>query len=216
MCRSFVSRSFVSRGFILLCGAGLLLLARPSSAQMTVTGPATPTAHALAAWSRQHIPARFQAHDKVEVQALSDAAMDDYLHADSDSDTDSSNDANNNDANHDGNSENSAEEIDGVFTDNPPQITLRVSDPAQIDYATFAHEYGHYVWFDLLTKEDRKRYKTIYERQKAAHRLITSYAAESLEEGFAEAFSADLVTPAALLHQDPLSYQFLSRWPKEQ
>ena len=205
-----MSRSFISRGSILLCGAGLLLLAYPSLAQIAVTSPATPTAHLLTVWSRLHLPAKFQAHDKVEVQALSDAAMDDYLHADPDSDTDSSNDANN-----DGNSEESDGEIDGVFTDNPPQIYLRVSDPAQIDYATFAHEYGHYVWFDLLTKDDQKRYKAIYERQKAAHRLITDYAGESLEEGFAEAFSADIVDPASLLHQDPLSYQFLSRWPKD-
>ncbi len=197
-----MSRSFVSKGSILLCGAGLLLLSRPSSAQIRVTDPATPAAHMLTAWSRLHIPIRFQTHDKVKVQTLSDAAMDDYLRSDSDSD--------------DSNSEDSASEIDGVFSDDPPQIFLRVPDPAQIDYATFAHEYGHYVWFDLLTDADRKRYKAIYDRQKAAHRLITDYAAESLEEGFAEAFSADIVTPAALLHQDPLSYQFLSRWPKEQ
>lgn len=196
----------MSRSSILLAGALLLLLARPSSAQMSVTGPSTPAVQTLAAWSRLHIPARFQVRRKVEVQPLSDAAMDDYLHTDPDS----------SDANNESNSEDSASEIDGVFTDNPPQIFLRVSNPARIDYATFAHEYGHYVWFDLLTKDDRKRYKAIYERQKAAHRLITDYAAESLEEGFAEAFSADIMTPAALLHQDPFSYQFLSRWPKEQ
>lgn len=202
MCRSFNYKSV-----ILLCGAGLLLLFRPASAQISVADPAAPAAHTLTAWSRLHIPVRFQTHDKVEVQPLSDAAMDDYLRSDSESDS--------NDADHDSSPEDSASEIDGVFTDNPPQIFLRVSDPAQIDYATFAHEYGHYVWFDLLTNDDRKRYKAIYERQKAAHRLITDYAAESLEEGFAEAFSADIVSPAALMHQDPLSYQFLSRWPKE-
>ncbi len=197
-----MSKSFV-KSFILLWGAGLLLLSHPSAAQMTVMGPAT-AVHTLTAWSRLHIPAKFQARDKVEVQPLSDAAMDDYLHADPDNDTSSDS------------STDSEAEIDGVFTDDPPQIFLRVSDPSQIDFATFAHEYGHYVWFDLLSEGDRKRYKTIYERQKSAHRLITGYAAESLEEGFAEAFSADMLDPAALRHQDPLSSQFLSRWPKEQ
>ncbi len=210
MSRSFAAQSFVSKSFILFLGALLLLLPRQAPAQISVSGPATPAANALTAWSRLHIPAKFQTHGKVEVQPLSDAAMDDYLHSDPD------NDAESGDANNDSHSEDSAEEIDGVFTDDPPQIYLRVSDPAQIDYATFAHEYGHYVWFDLLTNADRKRYKAIYEHQKAAHRLISDYAGESLEEGFAEAFSADIVTPAALLHQDPLSYQFLSRWPKEQ
>ena len=203
-------RSLVSKGSILSVMALLLLLCRPAPAQISVADPSAPAAHTLTSWSRLHIPAKFQTHDKVEVQPLSDAAMDDYLHSDPD------NDAESGDANNDSNSEDSAEEIDGVFTDDPPQIFLRVSDPSQIDYATFAHEYGHYVWFDLLTDTDRKRYKVIYERQKAAHRLISDYAGESLEEGFAEAFSADIVTPAALLHQDPLSYQFLSRWPKEQ
>lgn len=201
----------MTRGSILLMGALLLLLPCPSPAQISVTDPSTPAAHTLAAWSRLHIPAKFQARGKVRVQTLSDAAMDDYLQSDPDSDTDSSNNANNA-----SNSEDSAEEIDGVFSDDPPQIFLRVPDPAQIDYATFAHEYGHYVWFDLLTQDDRKRYKAIYEHQKSAHRLITDYAGESLEEGFAEAFSADITAPAALLHQDPLSVQFLSRWPKAQ
>ena len=195
------------KALVLLLGTLILLLPRPSPAQISVSDPAAPAAHTLIAWSRLHIPAKFQARDKVEVLPLSDDAMDDYLHSDPDSDSDG------------GSSEDNTEEngeIDGVFTDNPPQITLRVPDPAQIDYATFAHEYGHYVWFDLLTDNDRKRYKAIYDRQKAAHRLISTYAGESLEEGFAEAFSADIVTPAALLHQDPLSFQFLSRWPKEQ
>ena len=199
------------KALVLLLGTLILLLPRPSPAQISVSDPAAPAAHTLIAWSRLHIPAKFQARDKVEVLPLSDDAMDDYLHSDPDSDSDGSSDAND-----ESNAKDSIEEIDGVFTDNPPQITLRVPNPAQIDYATFAHEYGHYVWFDLLTDNDRKRYKAIYDRQKAAHRLISTYAGESREEGFAEAFSADIVTPAALLHQDPLSYQFLSRWPKGQ
>ena len=192
-------------GIILLWAAGVLLLSRPAAAQVVVDSPATPTARALSAWFQQHVPVRFQARNKVEVQALPDAAMDDYLHADA-GDAD---DTQNSDTDSD-------EEVDGVFTDDPPQIFLRVSDPTQIDYATFAHEYGHYVWFDLLSKDDRKRYKAIYDRQKAAHRLISDYAGESLEEGFAEAFSTDMVAPAALQRQDPLSFQFLSRWPKAQ
>ncbi len=209
-------------GVILLGGGALLLLTRPSAAQVTVAGPATPTARALTLWFQQHVPAKFQTRDKVEVQALSDAAMDDYLHTDDDEDTQNSDtqnsdtqnsDTQNSDAQSDADSD---EEVDGVFTDDPPQIFLRISDPSRPDFATFAHEYGHYVWFDLMTKDDHKRYKAIYDRQKSAHRLVSEYAAESLEEGFAEAFSADIVDPASLQHQDPLSYQFLSRWPKTQ
>ena len=170
---------------------------------MTVAGPPSPTAHALTAWFAQHIPAKFQTHGAFEVQPLSDFDMDEYLHSD-DSDDHTQN-----------NSQDDDDEIDGVFVDHPPCITLRVSEPATIDFDTFAHEYGHYVWFDLLSKSDRKRYGIVYDKQKAAHKLITDYAAESVEEGFAEAFSADINAPAALLHQDPLSYRFLSEWPKE-
>ena len=195
--------SYVGQGLILLAGLGLLLSGRPSAAQITLTDPSAPAARALTAWFGQHIPAKFQAHAKVEVQALSDDAMDDYLRTDTDDQSDSKS-----------GSDDDNEDIDGVFSDDPPQIFLRVPDPAHPDFATFAHEYGHYVWFDVMTQDDHKRYKAIYDRQKAAHHLVSEYAADSLEEGFAEAFSVDMTNPAALLRQDPLSYQFLSHWSK--
>ena len=167
---------------------------------MTVAGP-PPAAHALTAWFARHIPAKFSARGAFEVQPLSDFDMDEYLHGDSD-------DAQNN-------SQDDEDEIDGVFVDHPPRIMLRVPESGKMDFDTFAHEYGHYVWFTLLTKGDRKRYGAVYDKQKAAHRLITDYAAENVEEGFAEAFAAEVNAPAALLHQDPLSYRFLTEWPKE-
>lgn len=173
---------------------------------MTVAGPASPTAHSLADWFARHIPAKFGARGPFEVQPLSDFGMDEYLHSDSDDESQS---------NSQNNSQDDDDEIDGIFVDHPPRILLRIPDSGAIDFSTFAHEYGHYVWFKLLSKGDRKRYSALYDKQKAAHRLITDYAADSLEEGFAEAFSADIVAPAALLHQDPLSYRFLAEWPKE-
>ena len=51
-------------------------------------------------------------------------------------------------------------EIDGIFEDDPPRITLRIPDTDPPDMFTFAHEYGHYVWFSLLSKDDRKHYET--------------------------------------------------------
>ena len=188
---------------VLLAGVLFLLLPLGVKAQMIVAGPPTPAARALTAWFGQHIPAKFQAHGPFAVSALSDAAMDDYLH-----------DGDNSDAGAQSDSEDDDEEIDGVFVNDPPQIFLRVPPSGDLDFDTFAHEYGHYVWFNLLTKNDRKQYEALYQKQKSAHKLITDYAAESVEEGFAEAFSADMNAPAILLHQDPLSYQFLSEWPK--
>lgn len=193
----------MSRLSVLLSASVFLLLPLGAKAQMTVAGPPSPTAHTLTDWFAKHIPAKFSARGPFEVQALSDEGMDDYLHG-SDGDDDSRS-----------NSQADDDEIDGVFVDHPPRIMLRVSAPDKIDFYTLAHEYGHYVWFNLLTKGDRRRYGTVYNKQKAAHKLVTDYAAESLEEGFAEAFAADVDAPAALLHQDPLSYRFLAEWPKE-
>ena len=201
--------SDVGHSLILLAGLGLLLSGQPTAAQITLADPSAPAARALTAWFNQHVPAKFQTHAKVEVQALSDAAMDDYLRTDTDDQSDSKTGSDSQDQEDD-----DSEDIDGVFSDDPPQIFLRVPDPAHPDFATFAHEYGHYVWFDVMTKDDHKRYQAIYDRQKAAHHLVSEYAADSLEEGFAEAFSADMTNPAALLRQDPLSYQYLSHWTK--
>ena len=173
---------------------------------MTVAGSPSPTAHALTAWFAQHIPAKFQARGAFEVRPLPDFDMDEYLHGgDSDDNSPNSNAQD---------SKDDDDEIDGVFVNNPPRIVLRVPESGKLDFYTFAHEYGHYVWFDLLSKGDRKRYEVLYDKQKAAHKLITDYAAESVEEGFAEAFAASVNAPATLLHQDPLSFRFLAAWPK--
>ena len=104
-------------------------------------------------------------------------------------------------------------DIDGVFEDNPVRITLRVPASGRPDLYTFAHEYGHYVWFDLLSRDDKRRYENLYRKQKAQHHLVTRYAQTDVEEGFAEAFSFYANAPALLLRRDALSSQFLSQWP---
>ncbi len=182
-----------------LLAAGLCLFARGAHAQLVVTGPATPVSHSLTLWFEHHIPARFQARGRFEVNPLNDSEMEAYLQT-GDSDQDQNSHAD------DG-------EIDGIFEDNPARITLRIPDTGQPDIYTFAHEYGHYVWFKLLSKDDQKRYEAIYKKQKAAHHLVTRYAATDVEEGFAEAFSFYANEPPLLLHRDALSYQFLRQWP---
>ena len=187
----------MSRRFILLPALVFLLVPLGGArAQLTVAGPASSAARAVTVWAAA-LPAKFAPKGRLEVSPLSEGGMDDYLR--------------------DGGPEQSRvedDEIDGVFVRRPPRIVLRVPDSGRVDFGTLAHEYGHYVWFDLLTKNDRNRYGALYARQKAAHKLVTPYAADSVEEGFAEAFAADLADPALLLRADPLSAQFLSRWPK--
>jgi hypothetical protein len=106
-------------------------------------------------------------------------------------------------------------DIDGVFQDGPPNITLRLPNDGVPDTLTFAHEYGHFVWFDMLTKDERKHYTAIYDRQKAAHRLVTDYSYDCVQEGFAEAFSYYASCPAVLKQKDPLSAAFLTQWQPE-
>jgi hypothetical protein len=178
--------------------AGFLVSAPRADAQIVVTGPATPAAHILMAWFAHHLPARLGPHGRFEVTPLTDNVMDDYLRT---GDTDQ-----------DQNSHTDDGEIDGIFEDNPPRITLRLSADGLPDLYTFAHEYGHYVWFDLLSDVDKKRYESVYKKQKAAHHLVTRYASTGLEEGFAEAFSFYANEAPLLRHRDPLSYQFLNQW----
>ena len=170
-------------------------------AQVVVSDTATPAAaHALLGWFGKHIPARFQTRDRFVVTPLSDQDMDSYLSAEDTDDGDSA-------SSHADN-----EGIDGIFEDDPPRITLRLPAGTAPDVATFAHEYGHYVWFHRLSKDDRKAYEAIYKHQKDARKLITPYAETNVEEGFAEAFSAYVNTPAALQKRDPLSFDFLRAW----
>ncbi len=184
----------------LILAAGLLLTPRGARAQIVVTGPATPTARLLTTWFAHHIPARFAARGRFDVNPLSDAEMEMYLRTGDDGDQAQSSHAD------DG-------EIDGVFEADPDRITLRIPTSGRPDLYTFAHEYGHYVWFNLLSRDDQRRYEGVYRKQKAAHHLVTPYAQTDVEEGFAEAFSFYLNDPALLLRRDALSSQFLSQWP---
>lgn len=180
--------------------AGLLLTPRGAQAQLLVTGPPTPTAAALSAWFDHHVPAKFRARGRFQVHPLTESQMTAYLQGE---DTGSPPDQN---------SHSDAGGIDGIFEDNPPRITLLVPTEEDLDIYTFAHEYGHYVWFNLLTRDDRKRYESLYKKQKAARHLVTRYAETDTEEGFAEAFSFYTAEPPLLQHRDPLSYQFLQQW----
>lgn len=190
---------FIAPRIVPLLVVGLLLAPHRAGAQIVVTGPATPTTRSLTAWFARHIPARFAARGRFEVRPLNDDEMETYLR-DGDDGQDQSSHAD------DG-------EIDGVFEADPDRITLRIPASGQPDLYTFAHEYGHYVWFNLLNRDDRRRYEGLYRKQKAARHLVTFYAQTDVEEGFAEAFSFYTNDPASLLHRDALSSQFLSQWP---
>ena len=183
--------------------AGLLLAPHVATAQLVVTGPPSPASALLSSWFDRHIPAKFRAKEQFEVHPLTESQMASYLQ-DSNGDTQS-----------DQNSHTDDGSIDGVFESNPPRITLLMPQFGNPDLFTFAHEYGHYVWYGLLNRDDRKRYETVYKKQKAARHLVTRYAETDMEEGFAEAFSFYALEPPLLRHRDGASYQFLSAWPAQ-
>jgi len=96
--------------------------------------------------------------------------------------------------------------VDGLFQNATPTISLRNSDGLS---ATFTHEYGHYIWMNVLTGAQRDEYAKTYKAQRDAHRLVSAYAAVSVEEGFAEAFSFYNLQKLKLAARDNSSCCFL-------
>ncbi len=87
---------------------------------------------------------------------------------------------------------------------------MRVAANGAIDLQTLSHEYGHFVWFHVLTKDERKQYRSIYNSQAKKHQLVSDYAQTNLEEGFAEAFAFFTTSPETLKGIDAASYDFLA------
>ena len=171
-------------------------------ADIVVDGADPTWNHTIQDWCSRHIPEPFRTRDRMQVRLYGDRQMEEYLNPTPDD----------RQQQHQSNNAGDTSDIDGVFEDSPPRVTLRMSGAAMPDMFTFAHEYGHYVWFDLFTGMDRRRYETIYKRQRAQHHLVTAYASTDLEEGFAEAFSFYVADPVTLAHRDADSGHFLDVW----
>ncbi|CCW36001.1 Peptidase MA superfamily [Chthonomonas calidirosea] len=107
--------------------------------------------------------------------------------------------------------------VDGCYYSGGDRIdadaTILLLDTLQGDRArmVFAHEYGHFVWDQLLTSAERDAYKAVWQRQLRKHCLVSTYASTSVEEGFAEAFSAYVCARQKLDTCDVLSEKFLNK-----
>ena len=110
-------------------------------------------------------------------------------------------------------------QIDGCYQNSgsskPIKITLRDTLRGKEAELVFTHEYAHYIWDELLTEKQRGIYANHWATQKGLNRLMTDYASESVEEGFAEAFAYYLRQPKNLRRKDTLSYQFMSGLRRE-
>jgi FPC/CPF motif-containing protein YcgG len=65
------------------------------------------------------------------------------------------------------------------------------------------------IWDEVLTRNDRREYGSIWSSQRRRRSLVTEYAADSVEEGFAEAIAAYIRTPEKLRRRDLDSWQFV-------
>lgn len=99
--------------------------------------------------------------------------------------------------------------VDGFYQDGAKVITLRAPSATADVSTTFTHEYGHYVWMNVLSPAQRDQYRKVYDTQRAAGRLVSPYAAVSVEEGFAEAFSFYIQRRPLLVQKDLSSCCFL-------
>lgn len=140
------------------------------------------------------IPQCWRTNAVVKVNILNDRDMNGYIREGSDD--------------HFANTE-ADDSIDGIYESGPPTITLRGSITNLSLPYTFAHEYGHYFWQSQLTAQDRKAYSEIYNREKKARHLVTEYAQDGVDEGFAEAFSFYVVSKVILSKKDASSTKFL-------
>lgn len=184
----------------LIALTGLLLPLRAARAQVVINGPETSATQTLNAWYTQSLPACFQARDHVALYPLNDHDMDRYLKSVGLEDGTSYE------------SDSGDGEIMGLFANRQKRISVRVASNGAMDLQTLTHEYGHYVWFHVFSKDDRKHYKELYKRQMGLRALVSDYAETNLEEGFAEAFAFYIQQPDKLQSRDSASFQFLTNW----
>lgn len=188
---------------VFLCACAALTFASISPSALadepTIDGPASVT-QSLTSWYDQNIPSAFRVACPLLVHEMTESALIDYINSGSGAHQSKTSTVSNTD------------DIDGVYDRNPPRIAVEIEQDGKVDDFTFAHEYGHYVWFELMTKADRRAYEAVYKQSKSDKHLVTDYAAVSVDEGFAEAFSFYVNLPQDLQYRDADSYDFLSNW----
>lgn len=185
-----------------LCFAGCVLADSEPTA-VSVSGGTSAERQAIAGLLQKQLSGLIDPAQPISVKIVTPAEMRVLVdrNKDSASQSKSSDQANTNDDT-DG-------DVDGLYDDDPPTITLLSGDPPRDLALTFLHEYGHHLWAFQMNGNDRSAYNELYARQLAAGQLVTDYAKESPEEGFAEAVSYYLSQPDKLKRRDPASYRYV-------
>ncbi|HLK57613.1 MAG TPA: hypothetical protein VKU00_13695 [Chthonomonadaceae bacterium] len=186
--------------FVTACLSLFTLFAYPHSALAELRID-TETPHA-ATWRKiyEQLPDAWKSSRIVVVREVSDAEMERLV------------------AQTEGGSNNRSDDgsvVDGVFQpgekeEDPDTITLRESLRGSEVDMVFTHEYGHFVWDIRMTRAQRDQYRRIWKVQKHQGSLVTRYAGDSPEEGFAEAFAYFLRKSSVLKRRDADSWNFLN------
>ncbi len=106
--------------------------------------------------------------------------------------------------------------IDGDFREPDPRqlrpATIRLSDELEDADSgfVFTHEYGHFIWCETMGWPQQREYRRLWMQQRSGGHLVTYYAADEPEEGFAESFAHFLLKPDMLRQRDDQSWQFLT------
>lgn len=188
-----LKRAFLS---LLISSVFLTCCARFSQAALSVD----PDAPHAAVWRRLYarMPTLWKSTERLKLREVSEEEMR-HIAADVDGDANTNGDS----------------VVDGMYQeagdtlDSPPIITLCPQLEGTEPDMLFAHEYGHFVWNTKFTDAQHARFRRIWREQKRAGRLITEYAGEDLDEGFAEAFAFYLCRPDDLSATDQRAWAFL-------
>ena len=189
--RSRMSFSLLGATLVLTC-----LTLSPARAQIRFRAD---SAHG-SLWRRLYsqLPAAWKARDLVYVREVTDEDMDRFVER------------------FEGPNSKDNSVVDGCYQANVAsddmagQITLRQSLHGENAALVFVHEYGHYIWSNVLTNADRARYHRVWRDQKRNRSLVTEYAGDGDEEGFAEAFAYFVRKPATLRRVDSRSSSFIA------
>jgi hypothetical protein len=203
---SYIPLSYRPRTHFLFCCFLLVLFVSLAAAPSRATIRAERETSRSTVWKRLYeaLPSAWKTRETVIVREVSDHEMDDLTRDDSRDGFSSQSDRS---------ASEEDEEVEGFYEYSPrrgaPMITLRSSLSSTEAEYVFTHEYAHFVWEALLSDRQRDDYFRIWNRRRHNHSLVSAYAGDSVEEGFAEAFAHRLRRPERLHKRDPLSETFL-------
>ena len=187
----------------LLGSAALLFPSIPASASLRIID----SPHHAALWQRiyDRLPALWKTDQTIRAEEVPIAELN------PDSDIPDPSDVNGGESDNHNSDLADGEYVEDEDSDEPPTIRLADTLDEVNSSLVFAHEYGHFVWNDKLTRAQRRAYRHLWLRQMRAGHLVTNYASDSPEEGFAEAFSYFLQKPDQLKRKDMESWRFLNQ-----